>query len=228
MSHTAAPQQPGLRFGLFGIPVKVDPTFLLVGLFAAQRISGPTGWQGFASWILAVFIGVLVHEFGHALTFRAFGRQPVVTLYALGGLTAARGGLTVLRSLAVSLAGPFAGIAFGGAVWWAAGNGIWPTDALFPAVLADDLIFISLVWGIANLAPLHPLDGGQALESVLRLTGAKRPVRTTSLVSLLTAAAIILWALTVNSIFIVLFVAWMSMANWRRFQAANAEEGRAV
>ncbi len=228
MTAQAPHQQPGLRFGLLGVPVRIDPTFLLVGLFAAQRISGPTGWQGAASWIVAILLGVLVHEFGHALTFRAFGREPVVTLYALGGLTSARGGLTVARNLIVSLAGPLTGMAFGGVVWFAARQGIWPTDQLFLFVLQQDLVFISFVWGLANLLPMHPLDGGQAFESILRLAGAKRPVRTTSLVSLIIAVAVGVWALTVNSLFIVLFVGWLGMSNWRRFQAANAAEGRAA
>lgn len=217
---------PGLSFRLFGVPVRIDPTFLLVALFAAQRIGGPTGWTGAASWVLAILVGVLVHELGHAFAFRAFDRKPQVTLYALGGLTSARGGLAVGRSLAVSLAGPIAGLAFGGLVWWARDVGLWPTDSLLGFVLARDLLFICIAWGLVNLLPLHPLDGGQAFEAVLRLFGAQPPkaARVTSVVSLVVAVGAGLWAILLNEFFLVLLVGWLSMSNWRRLQAVRSHE----
>ncbi len=220
----SAPAPAGLAFSLAGVPVRIDPTFLLVVLFAAQRIGGPTGWQGAASWVVAILVGVLVHELGHAFAFRAFGRRPVVVLYALGGLTSARGGLTVARDLAVSLAGPALGMVLGGAVWWAQQVGAWPDDGLFLWVLGRDLVFVSVFWGLVNLLPLHPLDGGQAFESVLRLLRVRRAVTVTSIVSLAVAVGAGLWAVLASEFFVLLLVGWIGTTNWRRLQAARAVE----
>lgn len=218
-SRPTGPAPAGLRFSLAGVPVRIDPTFLLVVLFAAQRLAGPTGPAGAASWVVAVLVGVLVHELGHAAAFRTFGHRPVVTLYALGGMTSAPGRLTVARSLVVSLAGPVAGLALGGLVWQAARSGVWPDASTFAFVLQRDLVYVSVVWGLANLLPLHPLDGGQALEAILRLAGSPRPVRTTSVVSLVVAAAAACWALLANEFFVLLLVAWLANANWQRLRS---------
>ena len=37
-------------------------------------------------WVVAVFVGVLFHEFGHASAMRAYGFYPWITLYGMGGM----------------------------------------------------------------------------------------------------------------------------------------------
>ena len=38
-------------------------------------------------WVFVIFISILVHEFGHALTACYFGQKPRIELVAFGGLT---------------------------------------------------------------------------------------------------------------------------------------------
>ena len=40
-------------------------------------------------WVAVLFVSILVHEFGHALTMRYFGSEPRVVLYMMGGLAIA-------------------------------------------------------------------------------------------------------------------------------------------
>src|SRR6185312_7868300 len=56
------------------------------------------------------FLSILVHEFGHGLMARAFGDQPSILLYGMGGLCyTAAGRQTPGQRLAVLASGPGAG-----------------------------------------------------------------------------------------------------------------------
>ena len=60
-----------LNFQLFGIPVRVHPLFWLIAVLLG--ISGDPQPAEILLWVVAVFVSILVHELGHALTMRAFG-----------------------------------------------------------------------------------------------------------------------------------------------------------
>lgn len=226
MTAAAPPHQSGLKFGLFGVPVRLDPSFfIIVGLFASQRLDGPSGWQGFASWIVAVFLSLLVHEFGHAVAFRRFELQPSITLYSMGGLTSAQGRLTWGRSLVTSLSGPFAGLAFGGIVYTLGQSGAWPTSSIFTFLLYDDLLYVNILWGLVNLLPLHPLDGGQSLEAALHLMKVKGVARKVAVISIVVAGAGVLYGLYVSQIFLALIAGYLGWTNIKRLQAIGAQPG---
>src|SRR5262245_55219146 len=94
---------------IFGIPISVDLSFFMIAVvLGAPRLSRPAL---LAQWVAVVLVGVVVHELGHALVGRVFGLKPRIHLYGMGGLTTWEAGreLSPLRSVAVSLAGPFAG-----------------------------------------------------------------------------------------------------------------------
>ncbi len=42
---------------------------------------------GMLIWVAIIFISVLFHEMGHALTAACFGQSPQIELVALGGIT---------------------------------------------------------------------------------------------------------------------------------------------
>jgi stage IV sporulation protein FB len=60
------------------------------------------------------------------------------------------------------------------------------------------LVQINLVWGLVNLLPIWPLDGGQAAETVLSLYDRSQGKRWAHIVALLTAAglAIMVYSIT--------------------------------
>ena len=82
----------GLHLGRwFGIDVIVHWTFLLlIGLLVVGQLLTGAAWAavaGSTTLLMAVFLCVLLHEFGHALTARAFGiRTHDITLLPIGGL----------------------------------------------------------------------------------------------------------------------------------------------
>src|SRR6187455_2383846 len=94
-----------MRFHLFGIPITVDP-FFLIGLLLVWSWAG----ENQAGLFAALFVGVLtvVHELGHALTARRFGATSSITLNLLVGWAsyAAPRPLTRRQRNTISLAGP--------------------------------------------------------------------------------------------------------------------------
>jgi stage IV sporulation protein FB len=73
-----------LNFQVLGFPVRVHPFFWLVTLLLG--FSGRSEGIGLVIWFFAVFVSVLIHELGHALMIRRFGRDAYIVLYAMGGL----------------------------------------------------------------------------------------------------------------------------------------------
>jgi Zn-dependent protease len=133
-----------------------------------------------------------VHELGHALAGEAFGWASDVVLYWCGGLTFSQRhyNRTPWREIAVSLAGPFAGFGLFGltlAVLY-----LIPRDQPIPRnveFVFTQLIWINLAWGLVNLLPVLPLDGGQVCQSFLIWCRLRDPARIAAQVSVLVAGA---------------------------------------
>lgn len=233
----------GLAFRVGDIPVRVDTTFwIIMGLFGFQRatVGGSLDVTLIVEWIAMVFVGILIHELGHAVSFRAFGRKPSVTLYGMGGLTSASGALSPGKRLVTTLAGPGVGFALGGLALLLQRSGIWALPrldglglgelmslSLSAPFVADglaeiiflDLLFINVGWGLLNLVPLHPLDGGQSLQALLELIRLPHAARITSMIGVVIAAAAGMWALRTGNLFLLLIVVFLGLANVRRLAA---------
>ncbi len=76
-----------LNFQVFGFPVRVHPLFWLVGLLLGFP-RGDTENVGIylLIWFVALFSSILIHELGHALMIRRFGRDAYIVLHGFGGL----------------------------------------------------------------------------------------------------------------------------------------------
>jgi hypothetical protein len=121
----------------------------------------------------------------------------------------------------VSLAGPATGIAIGCVALVvqpaaALSGGPWPQ-------LAADVVWVNIGWGLLNLLPILPLDGGQIAETMLRLAGRGGARREALLLSLATAAAIVVGAIVAGFPFAALLVAWLSAGNIEALRAIGDE-----
>ncbi len=159
------PTRADVKFSLAGLPVRVHPGFwigtLLLGWDASRGPGG--GIEGLAWWILIVFVAILAHELGHALTARAFGATNTrIVLYWMGGLAISDGGLSRGRRVVELLMGPGAGFLLFGAVWLAVQAAGGPEQLSLKKLIAyEQLKWVCLAWGFVNLLPIYPLDGGQ-------------------------------------------------------------------
>lgn len=175
------------HFRLFGVPVRVELGFFIVALFALQTRDA----QGAAIWALAVFLGVLVHELGHAFAMRQVGETPFVTLHALGGVTQGLSGTktTARQDLLIALSGPITGLLFGGFIVLVS-KLVPATHPLVDRFVADSR-WINVGWSFVNLLPLIPWDGGLALDATLRWSTGKSWPRLVGGVAIVGGAAII-------------------------------------
>ncbi len=166
------------RVGEFlGIRVYVHATFLLlIGWIAlTQLIQGRTLQSAMAGvlFTMAIFLSVLLHEYGHALAARRFGiGTRDITLLPIGGVARLeRMPEDPKQELWVALAGPAVNGAISGALFMlliAAGaiqplSGLSATGGPFLERLMVANIFVALF----NLLPAFPMDGGRVLRALL-------------------------------------------------------------
>jgi stage IV sporulation protein FB len=236
-----------LNFVLFRIPVRVSPWFWLAGL-----ILGPYNRGGLqiVIWIAAFFLGIFCHELGHALVMRAQGHFSWITLYGFGGLASCdrpSGGRypESWRQIAISAAGPGAGFVLAAiamavviashhviVVEWGLPYGIdvYTRDVVGSANVSNfinHLLFVTIVYGILNLLPILPLDGGQIAREALTMILGVEGVRHSMILSMLAAAALALYgAVTLHSPFFALFFGALAYSNFATLQAYSDHRWR--
>nr|AYM54539.1 hypothetical protein [Racemicystis crocea] len=162
-----------MSFRLFGVNVEIQLFFWLTTVLLGWGYLSNMG--ALAVWVAVVFVSVLVHEFGHAFAVMRHRIEPEITLHGLGGATTWRPifQLGRLDMIVISAAGPAAGFALGGLVYALTRFAPGLVYKLPPLgqVAIDQLLWVNIGWGIINLLPVMPFDGGHILEQAL---GPKR------------------------------------------------------
>jgi len=186
-----------LRFQLFGIPVRVHPLFWVMGAFL-WWIEGRLDLTFIG--VLCVFVSILVHELGHAVMFRRYGYRGEIVLYFMGGY-ATGGVLSTWKNVIVSAAGPGAGFLLYGVVLiverFIPASVLAGNVALFFTLHA--LKWINLWWGIINLTPCLPLDGGRIMESLVQRYWPRNAVVKILWISIMSSGAIAMYGASVQS-----------------------------
>ncbi len=160
-----------LYFPCFGISVRITPWFWLGGVLTGYPFLQARQLDVLLIWIGCLFFSILIHEMGHALAGRLFGWPSDVMLYHFGGVTRfyRQDHWTTGRSVVVSFAGPWAGfllygVVLGVKVLILRTPGLINRQVLYAILFLE---YINLYWGLVNLLPVPPLDGGHICESLL-------------------------------------------------------------
>ena len=209
----------GLR--VFGFPLQIDPWFFLT----AWLIGGRQEPLWMVVWVLVVVVGILAHELGHAFVGRKLGMEPWIRLFAFGGMTgwSRPRPLSSGQQILISIAGPAVGIAIGGSVLVAAQAGLLVGASPAVAHVLRDILWVNLGWGILNLLPILPLDGGHIAASVATiLLGAKGRIGARVLSFVLTIA-IGLWALTAGQWWIMVLGVVLTVSNVQALRTEMAQ-----
>ncbi len=142
-----------------GIPVRAHWTILLVAALFGTNLAAVLGVVAGAIAVLAFFLTILAHEFGHALVARRYGIQTEsIDLWALGGVARLDREAPSPRAEAwVALAGPIVSLVIG-VTAFAAGV------ALDVGLLAW-IGFVNVFLAVFNMLPGAPLDGGRVLRA---------------------------------------------------------------
>jgi len=240
-----------LYFSVFRIPVRVHPFFWLVmailGLPRGDDLR--LAIVHLLTWLLAAFLVILIHELGHALVMRAYGFAPSIVLYGLGGYTSYNptgsyrsAGYSTLGQVLISFAGPAAGFLLAAvilAILIATGHRVGLVDIGLPVPLPiwieefepvaisdliQNIVMISIFWGLLNLLPVYPLDGGHITRDVLVRINPRDGIRQSLLLSLLVAAAMAVVGMTVwQSLFATVLFGLLA---FQSYQALQAYSGR--
>jgi Zn-dependent protease len=211
-----------LRFGVLGVPVNVQPWFLVVAGVGALQLRSPAL---VLIWMATVTGSVLWHELGHALTMRRFGYAPRVELHAMGGLAHWPPGAnpSARQALLVTAAGPFAGLLLGTIVWFLAGRaGPLPYLA---RIAVDWIVWVNVAWSLFNLLPLLPLDGGNLLDHLSEhISGRARP-RWVGWASTVAGGAVVLFGVSSGRVYVALVGAMGAANGIARIRTRGAGQG---
>lgn len=156
----------------FGIPVRIHFTFPLILLVFGIEAWVTVGWPAALRavvLIMAVFVCVVLHEFGHSLQVRRFGiRVRDVVLLPIGGMARAeRIPEKPWQEIVVAVSGPLVNFVLAGALFGIISIRGRPMD--LETDLPTNLLVINLVLGTFNLIPAYPMDGGRILRGLLAL-----------------------------------------------------------
>jgi Zn-dependent protease len=239
------PTSADVHFRLLGIPVRVHPMFWLVTALMGRDLGnrGSIGAAGMLlTWIAAAFFAILIHELGHAAVMRWFGFVPRVTLYAFGGMAIRGHGLVRrepnwLGQILISIAGPGAGFLLGALVLLAGrlAGGVVVLVPFFgwlqvPLVVIPNapealqwflihLLYVCFFWGLLNLLPILPLDGGHIAQQVLVRLSPYDGLHRALVLSLVAAIGMAVFGLVrLQDYFLALFFGYLAFSSFQALQ----------
>jgi Zn-dependent protease len=192
-----------------GTTIRVDFSFLLlIALFVAMSYNPGRGIEYALIWAPVLFISVLVHELAHAATIALFGYgSSQIVLGGLGGVTINARQARPWHDVMISIAGPLSSFALAF---------LFASIQFHPAVLGDKMFIVlvptlarvNFLWGILNLLPVAPLDGGQAVRNFLRMLLEERTAFVIAVwVSIVAGVAAAIYGLVTQSNYLAILMA---------------------
>jgi stage IV sporulation protein FB len=234
------PSQGDIRFTLLGFPVRIHPFFWLTTLLLGM--SGDKDPLHFLMWVAAVLLCILLHELGHALVMRAYGYDASIVLHSFGGLAIPRAGRVGFRQpgpvgqILISLAGPASGFILaallvlglhyvGGymvAYWYKVVPVVGIPGHSQVETLLNDIFQVAVLWGLVNLLPVFPLDGGQVAANVFALFNPQDAMRQALILSvvvggLMAFVAFFQW----QDMYVGILFIWLTYSNFSSLQQSR-------
>ena len=160
---------------LQGAKIYIHWSFWILAIFVflsglSQGFSHAMALLGF---VFAVFGCVFLHELGHAVAAKGFGKRTHdITLLPIGGVARIEGGnLSAVAEGWIAIAGPAVNFVIAlalliGSTLSGASLAIDPNQVV-KLTPVQQLIVANLALAIFNLLPAFPLDGGRLLRSIL-------------------------------------------------------------
>ena len=230
-----------LRFTLAKIPIRVHPLFWLMTLLLGAAARDVTHML---IWIPVVFVSILVHELGHAFVLWQYGLPSHVVLHGGGGLAVpepqwwgnrwASVSLRPAQEILVSLGGPCAGfllaslvmlgvVASGGFIFFSrvfyivpVPGAILPTSSGIANLAVMDLLWINFFWGLINLLPVYPLDGGNVARYLLLKLDPLYGIRTSLWISVIVGGIVaILGLVSLGSMYIAFLFGYVTFQSYQ-------------
>lgn len=178
---------------IWGVDIQVHWSFILILFYGAFLFSrNASNLAAGAIYgvvvILLLFVCVVLHEFGHAITAKYFGvNVPHITLLPIGGVAQLeRMPRKPMQEFLIAIAGPAVNFALAavllpaallvvsmsmrtGSMWALISALMRTAQTMSVGGLLLTLAGTNLLLGIFNLLPAFPMDGGRILRSLLAL-----------------------------------------------------------
>lgn len=211
-----------LHLGSIGkTSIDIDFTFLIIiGLFVTLNYNPQQGIHYALLWIPVIFVSVLIHELAHAgmIGVLGFGSSQII-LGGMGGVTINQRRARPWQDLLISLAGPMSSFALMFLSYWALYNlEIARRDRMLVALLPI-LGWANGAWGIFNLIPVPPLDGGHATRDFFRMFLSERNAFVIAIwIAMIVGGAVAVYFVYRRSFFVGLYVGWFVYMAWQQWQ----------
>lgn len=213
-----------LRLGSVGkTPIDIDFSFfILLGLFVALNYNARLGIQYALIWIPILFLSVLIHELAHAgaIAGLGFGSSHIV-LGGMGGVTINQRRAKPWQDFIISVAGPASSFLLAFISWLLAGTNVGQTDKMLQ-VLFPLMVSANVFWGLFNLVPVPPLDGGHATREFFRMFLSERTAFVISIwIAMIVGAIVVVLAFRARWYFLALYIGWfvyLAFQQWQYFR----------
>ncbi|MHA6249485.1 site-2 protease family protein [Pontibacter sp. CAU 1760] len=161
-----------------GIKILVHWSFVLllawVAITEAQRGNSTGTILLSIGFVLAVFVCVVLHELGHALTAQRYGIDTkMITLLPIGGVAS----LEKLpedpkQELYIAVAGPAVNVVIAFILWLVLpGLQAIPDETFFAHISPNNFLYllmaVNIMLVVFNAIPAFPMDGGRVLRALL-------------------------------------------------------------
>lgn len=210
-----------LHLGSIGkTSIDVDFSFIiLVGLFVVLNYNPQLGMHHALLWIPIVFVSVLIHELAHAGMIAAlgFGSSQII-LGGMGGVTINQRRAKPWQDFLISVAGPASSFALMILASYMMQTRIGQTDKMLEALLPQ-LRWASFAWGVFNLIPVPPLDGGHATREFFRMFLNERTAFVISIwIAMIVGGAVAVFFFYARAFFVAFYVAWFVYLAYQQWQ----------
>ncbi len=213
------------------ITVEIQPFFWLIAfLIAFMSTDNGSSFKErlpfILIWVGIVFISVLFHEFGHAITAVAFKQKAKIELVGMGGQTSREGPeLKKWQEFLIVFNGPLFGLVLAliaNVLYMKIGqNNPYLGYALYYTFVAN------IFWTIVNLFPILPLDGGKLisvfLESLFGISGIKIALFVSILLATLASISFFMIQSILGGV-LFLILAFENYRSWQAIRQVTKED----
>ena len=242
-----------LHFRVLGVPVRVHPLFWLVSFIMGFSPGEPKLvilWM--IAVFISILIHEMGHAlvirwFGWSpsVVLYSLGGLAIHNPYLDNHYSPGRARRNRWTQILISLAGPFAGFLFAVVIYfsvfltgvadfhviWLADSmpiplpNIGPDDNMYVWMFIFNLLYINIFWGLINLLPVWPLDGGKVARELFMMFDRSNPVRNALILSMICCGGIAYWALKNGDSFLGMMFILMAVGNYQELSGTNRYGG---
>jgi len=202
-----------IKFKIFNIPLVILPSFWIFILFFISGTS--VNVTNLLLYGIVMTISLFVHELGHGLLAKFFGKSPSITFKAFGGDTSFSSvGLTTTQRFFITLAGPLLE-SFLILIPYL----LLQSQLMLPS-LVEQVLYITMrlniIWVLFNLIPIEPLDGGKLFNYFVYRYFKKQAPKISFFISSLFAVVGCAYFFSQQMYFFSLFLFFIGLQNMQR------------